>query len=119
MGPIEQLLSVSAKLYKHLTEIPDVEDREKYIELIDELLEQRGQLIELLKLTNSPSLEGHQLTPHLLELDGGIQERLQKVMKVIKNDMKNLQQSKKSEQQYLNPYSNVRVMDGMYFDGKK
>ncbi|XQN53657.1 flagellar protein FliT, partial [Lysinibacillus capsici] len=33
-------------------------------------------------------------------------------------DMANLQKTKKSEQQYYNPYSNVRVMDGMYYDKK-
>ena len=26
--------------------------------------------------------------------------------------------NEKSEQQYYNPYSNVRVMDGMYYDKK-
>ena len=40
-------------------------------------------------------------------------------MVAVKNDLKTLQVSKKSEQQYLNPYQNVRTMDGMYYDGKK
>lgn len=119
MGPIEQLLSVSARLYKHLEEIPDVEGRDSYIEAINDLLEKRGQIIELLKVSEEFSLEKHQLTPHLLELDTGIKERLKNVMAVIKIDIKNLQNSKKTEQQYLNPYSNVQVMDGMYFDNKK
>lgn len=40
-------------------------------------------------------------------------------MDTIKTDMRNLQQSKKSEQVYLNPYSNVSSIDGRYYDGKK
>lgn len=118
MGPIEQLLSISARLYKHLTEVPGVDERDDYIELIEELLEQRGRLIEDLKSQNI-SLEGHQLTSHLLELDIGIQDRLKKVLSVIQKEIKNLQQTKKTEQQYINPYSSVQVMDGRYFDNKK
>lgn len=40
-------------------------------------------------------------------------------MEVIKMDMKNLQKTKKHEKQYVNPYANVQVMDGMYYDKKK
>lgn len=119
MGPVENLLATSAQLYEHLTVIPDGDERDIYIEKIDKLLEKRGLLLELVTTSDSVSLEGHQLTPHLIELDQGIQGRLKKVLNVIKTDMKNLQQTKKSEQTYLNPYSNVRVMDGMYYDGKK
>lgn len=119
MGPVEKLLSISAQLYEHLAVIPEGEERDSYIGKIEELLEVRGRLLEEVMVSDSVSLEGHQLTFHLIEIDQGIQSRLQKVMTAIKIDMKNLQQSKKSEQTYLNPYSNVRVMDGMYYDGKK
>ena len=119
MGPVEKLLATSAQLYEHLTVIPDGDERDSYIEKIEGLLEKRGQHLEEVMASDSVSLDGHQLTPHLIKLDQGIQSRLQKVMTAIKIDMKNLQQSKKSEQTYLNPYSNVRIMDGMYYDGKK
>ncbi|MGE7110261.1 flagellar protein FliT [Lysinibacillus sp. NPDC047702] len=119
MGPIEKLLATSAQLYEHLNEIAEGEERDTYIVKIENLLDKRGQLLDEVLASSNVTLEGHQLTPHLIELDQGIQSRLEKVMIAIKIDMKNLQQSKKSEQQYLNPYSNVRVMDGMYYDGKK
>jgi len=118
MGPVERLLSISARLYEHLSTIPYGDDREEFIGKINDLLDERGAIIEELKQSGK-SLDGHQLFKHLQELDRGIQERLQKVMAAIKTDMKTLQQSKKTEQQYLNPYSSVRVMDGMYYDGKK
>lgn len=54
----------------------------------------------------------------LIDLDKGIHERLNLVMAEIKHDMKDLQNQKKNEQQYMNPYSNVRTMDGMYYDKK-
>lgn len=119
MGSIESLLAVSAKLYEHLSEVPDGEARDAYIEQINALLDERGQLVDELKKQGDDVLKGHQLMPHLIELDRGIRDRLQKVIVIVKKDMKVLQKSKKSEQQYLNPYSDVRVMDGMYYDGKK
>lgn len=118
MGPVERLLSISARLNEHLSTIPHGENREEFIEKINDLLDERGAIIEELKLSGK-SLDGHQLYKHLQELDRDIQEQLQKVMTAIKTDMRTLQQSKKTEQQYLNPYSSVRVMDGMYYDGKK
>ena len=106
MGPVEKLLATSAQLYEHLTVIPDGDERDQYIEKIDEFLEKRGQLLEEVMSSNNVSLDGHQLTPHLIKLDAGIQGRLKKVME-------------KSEQVYLNPYSNVSSVDGRYYDGKK
>ncbi|HEY4624082.1 MAG TPA: flagellar protein FliT, partial [Solibacillus sp.] len=32
--------------------------------------------------------------------------------------LKDLQNAKKNEKQYLNPYSSVQVMDGRYYDKK-
>jgi len=119
MGPVQKLLATSAQLYEHLTVIPEGDERDTYIEKIENLLDQRGRLLEEVMASNSVSLDGHQLTPHLLKLDRGIQARLEKVMIVIKTDIKNLQQSKKSEQSYFNPYADVGAMDGVYYDGKK
>lgn len=116
---VENLLIISAKLYKHLTDIPEADERDDFIDEINDLLEQRGELLSTFQEIDQETLRNHQLMPHLLELDKGIQQRLQKVMSAVKEDLKRLQKSKKSEQQYLNPYSDVRVMDGMYYDGKK
>ena len=118
MGPVERLLSISARLNEHLSTIPNGDDREEFIEKIDVLLDERGTIIGELQQSGK-SLDGHQLNKHLQELDRSIQEKLKKVMTAIKTDMKTIQQSKKTEQQYSNPYSSVRVMDGMYYDGKK
>ena len=55
----------------------------------------------------------------LNELDQGIQERLQLVGDAVKTDILNLQNSKKHEIQYVNPYGSLRNLDGRYYDGKK
>ena len=119
METIQQLLQISAKLYQHLTDIPKGEERDKYIEKINGLLDERGAYIQTLEASGfkiEPTNRTHQT---LVKLDTGIREQLDKVMDTVKEDMKELNNTKKHEQQYINPYSNVSVMDGRYFDNKK
>lgn len=118
MEMVQGLLQVSAKLYQHLAEIPKDEQRDKYIEKIHLLLDERGILIEKLKYDGfkvNPENKSHTM---LAELDKGIRDRLNKVMKSIQLDLKDLQNAKKHEQQYMNPYASVQVMDGRYYDKK-
>lgn len=118
MEQTQALLQVSAKLYQHLTELPLSEQRDEYIEKIHALLDERGTILENIQQQGfiiDPANRSHVM---LEELDKGIQERLQKVMNAVKDDMKVLQNAKKNEKQYMNPYSNVAVMDGRYYDKK-
>lgn len=119
MDVTNDLLQVSAKLYQLLTSIPKGEERGQYIENINKLLDERGKIINSLKEQNiqlNSELKSHAM---LIELDQGIRERLDNVMAAIKKDMKDLQNAKKNEHQYMDPYSSVRVMDGMYYDKKQ
>lgn len=116
---IQQVLQVSARLYELLGNTTPEDERDVTIEKINELLDQRGveiQKLQQLGFVMDTTNKSHVL---LAELDKGIINRLNAVMSVVKQDLKNLQNSKKNEQQYMNPYSNVRVMDGMYYDKKK
>lgn len=118
MQQIDQLLQTSANLFKHLGETPKGEDRDEYIDTINNMLDKRGLIIDKLMNDGFQFDEQNRIHRTLLELDNGIKERLADVMDAVKQDMANLQKTKKSEQQYYNPYSNVRVMDGMYYDKK-
>ena len=115
----QALLQISAKLYDKLTTVPEESGREEFIEEIQVLLDQRGQVIK--ELSQSGFFYNAEDKTHrtLFELDKGIRKRLDLVMISIKTDMKELQTSKKSEQQYTNPYASVQAMDGMYYDKKK
>jgi flagellar protein FliT len=118
MKQIQELLQVSAKLYQHLANLPKDEERDMYIERVHTLLDERGELVE--KMTKDgfhidSNDKSHQM---LVELDKGIRDRLSKVMKLVQTDLKDLQNAKKNEKQYLNPYASVQVMDGRYYDKK-
>ncbi|WP_339215297.1 flagellar protein FliT [Solibacillus sp. FSL W8-0372] len=118
MENIQQLLQVSAKLYQHLAVLPEEELRDTYIEKTNILLDERGIIMG--KMQQDGFKVDMQQKSHamLAELDKGIRERLNKVMKVVQTDLKDLQNAKKHEQQYMNPYANVQVMDGRYYDKK-
>ena len=119
MDNTQQLLQISAKLLKHLNEIPKGEDRSTYIEAINIMLDERGALIDKLSEEGFVMDANNKIHDTLAQLDRGIRERLESIMKLVKQDMKDLQNSKKNEKQYMNPYSSVQVMDGMYYDKKK
>lgn len=118
MDQTQQLLQVSARLYQHLTEIPADEARDGYIEKIHSMLDERGELIETMKRNGFQIDIQNKSHKMLAELDKGIRERLDRVMKAIQLDLKDLQNAKKNEKQYMNPYASVQVMDGRYYDKK-
>lgn len=118
MDNLQQLLQLSAKLYKYLENVPRGEQRDQFIQEVERQLDERGKLIVLLDKKEFQLNSQNKIHSMLIELDKGIRERLDIVMEEIKKDMKNLQSAKKNEKQYLNPYASVRVMDGMYYDKK-
>lgn len=119
MNEIQDVLQVSAKLYAYLAEIPSSEHRDQYIEEIHRKLDERSQVITALQQAGFQYDELSKTHKMLVDLDKGIQERLQFVMEAIKLDLKDLQNTKKNESQYRNPYASVQVMDGRYYDRKK
>lgn len=119
MDNVQPLLQVSAKLYQLLLNVPKGEDRDSYITEIHELLDERGKIIDVLQQEDFKIDPQQKTHATLIKLDKGIREKLQLVLNEVKTDLKDLQNTKKNERQYMNPYSDVQVMDGMYYDKKK
>lgn len=90
-----QLLQISANLYKVLGEIPHGEERNAFIENINDMLAKRGILIENLQQEGFKYDDQNRVHHTLFELDNGIKERLAAVMNAVKIDMNNLQKRKK------------------------
>lgn len=119
MDKQQQLLQLSAKIFQLLETIPNGDERDEFLEEIDRLLEERGQILEALRNENVRFEKENKVHGMLIELDKGIRDRLDLVMQAVKKDMKNLQVAKQKEKEYINPYSSVRVLDGKYYDKKK
>jgi flagellar protein FliT len=112
-------LQKSANLYKLLTTIPPGTERVEFIEKVNELLDERELLVEQLKKEGFKYDENDSTHKTLFELDQGIQKRLGLVLDGIKKDLISLQNSKKNEQHYIDPYEKIRNLEGRYYDGKK
>ena len=119
MDKQQQLLQLSAKLFRFLENVPKGEDRDVFLTEVSRLLDERGQVLKSIHDEDIKMDSENEIHGMLIELDKGIQVRLNAVMEVVKRDMKNLQTAKKKEKQYNNPYSSVGVMDGRYYDKKK
>jgi flagellar protein FliT len=118
MDNLQQFLQVSAKLYQHLTDVPKDEERDAYIEMVHQLLDERSLIMHTLQnegFVFDAQNKSHQL---LENLDKGIKNRLNKVLTSVQEDLKTIKNAKKNEMQYMNPYANVAVMDGRYYDKK-
>jgi len=72
MQLINQLLQVSANLFKLLGDIPNGEERDEYIDNINSLLDKRGKIIEDLVQEGFKFDEQNRIHRMLLELDNGI-----------------------------------------------
>ena len=101
-------LQKSANLYKLLTTIPPGTERVEFIEKVNELLDERELLVEQLKKEGFKYDENDSTHKTLFELDQGIQKRLGLVLDGIKKDLISLQNSKKNEQHYIDPYEKIR-----------
>lgn len=121
MDAVKQLLVLSEKLYAFLGTSPeDKEDkRDAYIEYVNKLLDARGQTINQIKKMPQNPVNGHEYEQQLRTLDKGIFKRLENFKTEIANDMKQLQVTKKSEQQYHDPYNAFLNRDGTYYDKRK
>ncbi len=115
----KKYLQLSADLFAQLEKFPEEDNREEFIEDVTNKLDKLEILAKELKQSGfnyDSSKREHEI---LFELDKGIRERLNNLFNVIKLDLKDLQNAKKNEVQYANPYGHVQSMDGMYYDKKK
>jgi len=113
------LLQISAKLFQSMAHIPKGEERDEFLQEINRQLDERGKVLDQLKADDIQMNSEDKMHKILLDLDKGIVERLDGIMQEIQKDMRTLHVAKKNENRYSNPYSSVRVMDGMYYDKKK
>ena len=116
---LKAYLQVSATIFKKLTDVPKSEERDEYVKSINSLLDTRGTYVEQLKEQGFKYDKENPVHVTLYELDKGIQERLNQVLEVIKEDFKNLYNAKRNEMHYIDPYDNLRNLESRYFDSKK
>lgn len=115
MNRVQELLDVTKQLSDHLDNGIN-EERDEYIATIGRLLDRRQALIDALPKTYTE--EEKQLGKQIVMLNKNVDRHLKEQLLFLKSEIDKLQQNKRRQEQYSNPYKHAAV-DGMYFDKKK
>jgi flagellar protein FliT len=116
MGVVQELHELTEKMHQKLFQKDMGQDQANLIEDIQQFLRDREELLKEMKAPYTD--EERQLGQKILQMDKDIQEAFQQILDGLKHSMKQLQNQKKNNAKYVNPYKNVSTMDGMFFDKK-
>lgn len=117
MNQLQNIYDITIELETVLNEKVHAKDRDSVIEKVNNLVEQRG---DLLNNTSPPFTESEkELGKELVNLNEKIQVKMNVLFDDLKTEMKQVKKQKKSNRTYMDPYENVKSVDGMYMDSKK
>jgi flagellar protein FliT len=115
MSAVKILLEITKNLFDHVRTGLPKEDREPYIERLNELLDQRQAII--IKLPATYSGEEQRIGQMIVKMNETIDPLLMRQFEEIKHNLSIMKQKKEKNVQYANPYQTLST-DGMYFDKK-
>ncbi|WP_461201894.1 flagellar protein FliT [Anoxybacillus sp. TBDG-1] len=116
MSVVAELLEATAAIVTLLREPIEREKREAVIEQIEQLLEKREQLLQLLPTVLTD--EEKQIGKQLLALDREANALLQQLKQQIQQDLKQTKQTKVAVERYDDLYDSLAI-DGMFYDKRK
>jgi len=114
---IKKVYQLTKEIDELLTNAKKSNNREDLIESINRLIEQREQYIQQVI---PPYTENEKVTGQaIVKLNERISEAMTQLQKDIQLEIKQMKKTKQSSESYINPYKNIRMVDGMYLDQKK
>ncbi|WP_078431742.1 hypothetical protein [Metabacillus halosaccharovorans] len=117
MSSVIEIHRITEKLLNLVEKPVDPDHREDVIKQITSLLEERQQFIDR---SEKPKNEKEkQLGEQISKWNKTIIEKLIELKSQVQQDMVNLKKTKVSTKQYSNPYQDVSVSDGMFYDKRK
>lgn len=112
MSDLQNLYDVSLQLF-HECDLTKENERENQIKKIDDLLNKRQQILDGMKPSDFKSDDSSK--DKIILLSKEIDRKLTILKDTIRKDSRDVSTLKEKRNQYVNPYSSVRV-DGMYYD---
>ncbi|MGO4888821.1 flagellar protein FliT [Anaerobacillus sp. MEB173] len=116
MSTIKAVYEVTKQLFDHLQMQMPKEERESYIERIEQLLAEREDLIKQLK--DTPTDSERKLGQVIVKMNHEINSKLKIASVMINRDISDLNRKKETNKRYDHPYESVYT-DGLFFDKKK
>jgi flagellar protein FliT len=115
MSAVKILLKITKNLFDHVSAGLPKENREPYIERLNEFLEQRQVIMN--KLPAVYSEEEQQMGKMIVKVNETIDPLLTRQLEEIKHNLSLMKKKKEKNVRYANPYQTLSA-DGMYFDKK-
>jgi flagellar protein FliT len=115
MSAVKVLLEITKNLFDHVSSGLPKDEREPYIERLNELLDQRQAIMNKLPATYSE--EEQRMGQRILKMNETIEPLLGRQFEEIKHNLSLMKKKKEKNVQYANPYQTLSA-DGMYFDKK-
>lgn len=117
MNRLDSLYDTTKEIIKTLNKTyTDVDDRTEIISKVNELLEQRGAILEEIKPPYTAEEES--IGKKVVIMDQKIRKKMDDLYKAVQTDLRKLKQKKDSNKTYMNPYKGMKIVDGMYMDDK-
>jgi flagellar protein FliT len=115
MSAVRILLEITKNLFNHVNSGLPKEEREPYIERLNELFDQRQTIMD--KLPSVYSDEEQRMGQMIVKMNETIEPFLVRQFEEIKHNLSMMKKKKEKNVQYANPYQTLSA-DGMYFDKK-
>jgi flagellar protein FliT len=116
MSIVKQLHEKTSRTYENIIRSSEGKNRDQVIIEITQFLDERDNIIGQIKQPFTE--EEKKLGKELVKMDSKIQEYFQIIIGQIKGSIKQIQNQKRNNKRYVNPYQNVGTSDGMFFDKK-
>lgn len=117
MTRLDELYKLTVELHDILqTEVTN-QNREEIISKVNDLINKREQVIPFVKPPFSD--DENKIGKEVIKLNQEIEIKLEQMFTQLKNEMRKIQQQKKSNRSYINPYGPIKTIDGMYVDSKQ
>jgi len=117
MNRLDELYETTKQILGSLDADYDKFDkREEIIAKLNELLEKRATIIK--QIAPPYSVEEESIGKKIVTMDSQIKTKMEHLFTTVQADLKQLKQQKESNISYMNPYKNMKTVDGMYLDNK-
>lgn len=113
MSAVQQCYKITEKLFQLMQQ--SNEDRDQLVEAIEQLLNQRQELLSSIRPPFSAEEEA--LGKRIVEKNFVIDTELKKLREEIQKDRQQLSKKKSSASKYVNPYASMNI-DGVFYDKK-
>lgn len=117
MDRLTKVLDVTKQLEQLLSVQVSGKNRESIITELNELVAKRGQLLQ--QVTPPFTDQEKMIGKEVVALNKKIQKKMNEIFHELKQEMKRINQQKKSTNTYENPYKSMPTLDGMFLDQKK